>query len=313
MSDITSAIIAALSREISLQQTFPTTATRLFFRKGERITLFVELYENWVCIEGFVSRSSLVLSPKRLLEFFRELEKIYDQRLLGAHVRVHKVEEGAIFLFPWVEYGIVVDRDKDPSVIVGSVVRHFQGTVSKLAKIEELVKKFETYNIGSEMLGKIWSEAKLEKNKNRKGELFERFISSLITLDENLMIEEINTRTESEEIDIVIKNYGHIPFYAQIQSPIILIECKNWTSNISAKEVRDFVQKVENRPRVLCKVGVLITTSTLTEDAVKELIRHSGKNFTIAIMDGDDIETLIKSRIPFSKLLENKIISSGLR
>lgn len=311
MSDVNFAIIAALSREIYLQPYAPSDTMTKFFFKDEKRSIFVELFKEWVNIDGFVSAGSLVLPPEKLLDFFIELEKVLGN-LFGVFLRVSKVEERAIRVFPRIEYGIA-HFGEDPPRTAKKVIKHFKETVSKLEKIEHLIDEFRTHDISSETLDKIWSEAKLEKDKNKKGELLEKFVSLLVTLDKNFTIEETNVRTESEEIDVVIKNNGYTQFYAQLQSPMILLECKNWTSNISAKEVRDFVQKVQNRPRVLCKVGVLLTTSTFTKDAIKELIGYRGRDFTIATIDGDDIKTLIKRGPLFSELLESKIISGGLR
>lgn len=138
-------------------------------------------------------------------------------------------------------------------------------------------------------------------------------VSLIIGRDENLAVVEKNVRTGSEEIDIVLENLGSSVFYSQLRSPLILLECKNWTSKIGAKEIRDFAQKVQNRPRVLCSIGILVTTSKLTRDAKDELLGYRGKDFLIVVLDRTDIETLINKGLRLGEFLKNAFRKAGLR
>ena len=152
-----------------------------------------------------------------------------------------------------------------------------------------------------------------EKNSNRKGQLLEQMIRSLVEHDSCLKVFDSNIDTKSEEIDIVLENKNVGTFFHQLQSPIILVECKNWSSKIGAKDIRDLAQRVQNRPRVMCKVGCVITTSELTKDAINELIGYRGRDLILCAIEGKDIEEIIKQSVEFSVMLERKIKAASLR
>jgi hypothetical protein len=159
----------------------------------------------------------------------------------------------------------------------------------------------------------LWEKAKTAKTKREKGKTFEQLLDTMISFDENFNVVEKNVRTKSEEIDLVLENLGKTVFFSQLRSPLILLECKNWGSKVRAKEVRDFAQKIQNRPRVLCSIGVFVASSGLTKDANEELLGYRGKEFLIVVLNGKDIETMVKHRVLFGELLKNRISEAGLR
>ena len=163
-------------------------------------------------------------------------------------------------------------------------------------------KKAELYQIAS-----------AEQDPNKKGQLLVDLLSLMIESDVNFDVGKVDVRTETEQIDIEVHNKAVDPFLQKINSMIIIIECKNWSKNVGSGEIRDFASKVQNRPRVLCNVGLFITTSKFTEPATKELLRHSGKDYVIATMEGDELERAISACLPFSETLKNSILSAARR
>lgn len=167
-----------------------------------------------------------------------------------------------------------------------------------------------------EDLNEKWTILKKSSEKKNKGEMLEDFISFYISQDDShFKIDENRARTKSEEIDIVLENLEADGFFKQIQSRLILVECKYTKIKTSAKEVRDFWTKIQSRKRFLCKIGFLISISGFTKDADIELFRlnSSEKEMIICGIDGKELEDSILKALPFSSLLEKSIIKTNKR
>jgi hypothetical protein len=212
-----------------------------------------------------------------------------------------------ITVHPHIKYFIMPARENAQKVSL------LKRSLEVLVEMEKLVKQYGTQDAGFEQLEQLWEKMITTKSKNRKGKLLEKLMSTLISRDESFAIADVNLRTKSEELDIVVENNGLRSFFSQLKSPIILFECKNWSSKIGAVEIRNFAQKVQNRPRNLCSVGVLVTMSELTRDAVNELLGQRGKDFLVAIMEKTDLERAVTQRIPISEMLRRIIGRCGLR
>ena len=116
----------------------------------------------------------------------------------------------------------------------------------------------------------------------------------------------------SEEIDIALwnnKNGNGFPFLPNS----ILIECKNWSSQVGAPEITIFKDKLKSRD---CKYGILIAANGITGDPHELTGAHN--KISMALSEGvwilviivqelqslkntDDLVLLIKKKI--SKLV----------
>jgi len=196
---------------------------------------------------------------------------------------------------------------------ISTCIADIKSCHNTLTKAREIVDEFRVYDKRFESLEGAWQQVNSAAEKARKGKLLEQFLCLLMNQDGNFEVAEKHIRTKSEEIDLVVENSGRTFFYSQLRSPLFLVECKNWSSKIGAKEVRDFAQKVQNRPKVLCSIGVLVTTSELTKDASEELIGYRGKDFAIVVLEGNDIEAVVTRKLEFGELLKRKFREAGLR
>lgn len=159
----------------------------------------------------------------------------------------------------------------------------------------------------------LYENAISENDPNKKGQILVDLMSLIIETDVNFSVGQVDVRTETEQIDLEIHNKALDAFLRQLNSMIIIVECKNWSKNVGSGEIRDFASKVANRPRVLCNAGLFITTSEFTEPAIKELLRHSGRDYLIATIDGSDLKQAMVECIPFSEILKRSILSAGRR
>ncbi len=95
-----------------------------------------------------------------------------------------------------------------------------------------------------------------------KGRLFEDLVCYLFEKIPGLTLPQRNVlnRFESEEVDVAFWNEQHTrglePF-----DPVVLVECKNWSSPVGCAAVRDFLGKLRNRRR---QYGILIAAGGVT-------------------------------------------------
>jgi len=81
------------------------------------------------------------------------------------------------------------------------------------------------------------------QSKNEKGQSLEDLIEVLFTSDDGLVLADKRVSTGDEEIDLVCMNNVNRPFWLALNSPLLFVECKNWTNHVGAKEVRDLKSK----------------------------------------------------------------------
>lgn len=254
----------------------------------------------------------LTLASDAFYDFVAQLKKLASvhptAQAIKLHMTVHLgLAQENFPVFPHIDVllGTKLKREELIDIICG--------TYKVLTQIGRIVNNFKSTDRGLLNLNETWKKTLSAKDKNEKGKLLEGFLSMLISRDENFLISEKDLKTESEELDIVVENIGSNPFFQQLNCPLIIFECKNWSSKVTASEVRNFAQKIQNRPRRLCNIGVLVTVSELTRDAAKELIGYRGKDFLMAIIDKDKIENLLKNRIPFGQVLKDSIKEAGFK
>ena len=148
----------------------------------------------------------------------------------------------------------------------------------------------------------------LNKEDGNKGKKFEDFINTFISLDDNLKLDYKNKRTKTEEIDFVLTNLEKDLFYKQLQTRQIILECKHTKSKIPAKEIRNFCVKIDNRKDVMCKMGIILSVSGFTKDALDEAKNYNISHDKIIVpITGSDIENAINDSQKFSQLIEKSL------
>lgn len=266
-----------------------------------------------VRVEGWVGRSMLCLDPETLCHFIARLRKLKSLHKTASNIRLHltpmsrEYSEDSYPIFPRIQYGIIGDLS------VEKIANFVEGTFKVLLKIGNLVDEFRVKDKSFESLKELWSKVNSSEDSNKKGRLLEDFFSLLIAKDEDFNLLKRNLRTESEELDLLVETTGMTKFYSQLKSPMILFECKNWSSRIGTGEVQKFAQKIQNRSRLLCNIGLLVTTSELTKKANTELVGYRGKDFLIAVMEKKDIETMLEKQLGLSEVVKEAIRNAGFR
>lgn len=293
--------------------TFPLT--RLYYDRGRTTILFEYSYEGgFVNIEGFV-KGGITLRLDDALALMEEVQSS-ENLAMGTRTRTFRfIKSGnMVRLLPIVTGGSSFkERTDSPDRVMQSVTTEFQVFLKKLTSLEGIIARFLPKEVGYAGLEQKWHNARIASDVNAKGRLLEEILARLVDMDGCFTIHDQRVRTESEEIDIVLGVGKEQPFWSGIASPLILVECKNWNSPLGAKEIRDFAQKIQNRPRVACNLGFLIGVSGFTRDATQELIGQRGRDYVIATVNGDEIEKIIKLKQGISELLRRKFTESSLR
>jgi hypothetical protein len=313
MNDLLS-VVGKISKKIA--PPFLSGRSAYFHFDKNNCALEVHFDDDKTDVSGYVGSAGLNLTSRELSDFMSCIKQISRTHPMAKTCKI-EIATGLEFskdsypIFPrmaFQNFAIGKSNEKDEAI-----VQDLEDTYGALVEISKIVDQFRRKDRSLNSLDNLWEKAISSLDRNEKGKLLEEIFVLLLSRDENFAITERNLRTESEELDIVVENKGVSQFYFQLRCPIILFECKNWSSKIGAKEIRDFAQKIQNRPKLLCTLGILATTSQLTSDASAELLGYRGKDFLIGVLERNDIESVLRERIPFGLYLKDVIRKSGMR
>ena len=108
-----------------------------------------------------------------------------------------------------------------------------------------------------------------------KGEALESLMAAVFSINPQLQVVERTYSTGDEEIDLIVRNNVARPFWQSLGSPLIFVECKNWTAPVGAPEIRNFEVKVQNHTP-MTRVGILVAPGGFTGKAL-DAIKRSGQ------------------------------------
>ncbi len=83
----------------------------------------------------------------------------------------------------------------------------------------------------ADLLDRVHSlRSTVEVTTRARGDALESLVDAIVRTEEpELQVIEKNLRTREEEIDLVLANGLRDPFWQSLSSPLILVECKNWS------------------------------------------------------------------------------------
>lgn len=145
-----------------------------------------------------------------------------------------------------------------------------------------------------------------------RGDALESLFEALMRTEEpELRVIEKNFRTAEEEIDILASNGLTDPFWVAHGSPLILVECKNWTEKPGMPELRIFESKIRDRG-ALCKIGIFVSISGFTKTFLKRLKNFQTADGVIFAVDGSDVERIVTSKMRLTDWLREAGIRRSL-
>jgi hypothetical protein len=120
-----------------------------------------------------------------------------------------------------------------------------------------------------------------------KGAALESLMAALFEQVPGFAVWERDVRTETEEIDLILLNDSQDPVYSR-DGPLVLVECKNWTTKPGRPDFSVLEGKIRNRHN-RCTVAFFVSWSGFTETAWRETIRLSRENYVIVFLTGSDV------------------------
>jgi len=139
-----------------------------------------------------------------------------------------------------------------------------------------------------------WAAVQAERDRNRKGVLLERLVALLLKSIPGFDRLDTRLRNSLEEIDVLVHNGSTDPLW-QKESPYILVECKNWSKHIGAKELRDLWGKMEGRYN-RCRLALLIAPGGVAPTVHTLQLRKSEKDMLVLLIGAGELDDLIRCK-----------------
>ncbi|MDC3961208.1 response regulator [Polyangium jinanense] len=136
-----------------------------------------------------------------------------------------------------------------------------------------------------------WEAVQAEKDRNRKGLLLEQLMELLLKTIPGFQRLRARMKNELEELDILVQNNAPDPLW-QKESPYILVECKNWSSHVGTKDVRDLLGKLEGRYK-RCRVALFVAAGGFADTVRLELRSRAREENLVLLLGPGDLETLV--------------------
>jgi len=148
-----------------------------------------------------------------------------------------------------------------------------------------------------------------EVDKQERGRRLEALVAALLDIPgTGLALLEKRLKHADEELDLVLRNDLQEPFWRNFNSPLVLVECKNWTSRVDINELRVLETKMRDRGR-LCNVGIFVSLSGFSKPFVQRVRELQQQGLTIFLVERCDIEELLRQRMTLALWL----CQNGLR
>ena len=125
------------------------------------------------------------------------------------------------------------------------------------------------------------------KSPAEKGTSLEVLMAALFEQVPGFVVYDRNTRTETEEIDLIVLNDSRDPLYLR-EGPLVLVECKNWTNRPGRPEFSILEGKMRNRYS-RCTIAFFVSWSGFADTTWRETIRLSREDHVIVCLTGADI------------------------
>jgi CheY-like chemotaxis protein len=148
---------------------------------------------------------------------------------------------------------------------------------------------------GTELaIRETWAAAQAASDGNKRGVLLERLVALLLKSIPGFDRLDTRLRNSVEELDVLVQNGSTDPFW-QKESPYILVECKNWSTHIGAKELRDLWVKMEGRYN-RCRLALLIAPGGFSESVREHQLRKSENDMLVVLIGAGDLDDLIRCK-----------------
>lgn len=131
--------------------------------------------------------------------------------------------------------------------------------------------------LAREVLARYLGEA-LQVRGEERGRALERSLGFGCSQIPGWKVRDLNFRNDMEEIDVVVaNNSARSPWNG---SAYVLVESKNWSSNVGRDEYDSFHMKVKERGG-LCRLGLFVSATGFSSGFYKRGEHHGSEGFSI--------------------------------
>ncbi len=141
---------------------------------------------------------------------------------------------------------------------------------------------------------------------DEKGKALESLTQALFAMEPTLRVKQTRRRLGDEEIDFIVVNDCPSTFWSNLRSPLFLVECKNWSCRVGAREVRDLDSKLRNH-RAFARLGFLIAANGFTSEAREAIKRLSRDDVAILLVALSDIQDFVRRKQRLTDWFEDLI------
>lgn len=197
---------------------------------------------------------------------------------------------------------------------------NFSNLPAELA--EQLLRKLQIYTRVFNVLGQnepevrrraargqaraLMDQLDMAPTADTKGRTLEDLSAVIFGSHPDLRIRERRLNLGDQEIDIVVDNHVDHGFWSKLDSPLFLVECKNWSSNVGTPEIRDFETKVrDHQPHA--RLGILIAVGGFSREAETALARASREPYQLVLAKREDLDVLLDTGFEVLPWLEGLI------
>ena len=201
--------------------------------------------------------------------------------------------DGDVHFF--VDFDIILDSALTFPQAIEKIRKVFSLVNNSLEEVTESLRVFiqRQYTDVEQNIKDKWDESLNSRNPNEKGKALEELIVLIATTIKGF-IPTYRVRTETEEIDISVRNESKDPFWSKF-TPFILVECKNWSTSCGKNEVVLFRDKLTNRFGV-SQLGFLVSMNGFKDTVTKEMLRGSKGEYLVVPVGGNSLKELVFSK-----------------
>ena len=163
----------------------------------------------------------------------------------------------------------------------------------KLDQIQTLVRTRQRgLPANHENIQQAWAQLG-EGTAHAKGRRLEDLVSRLLESVQGFIVDRRNLRTETEELDLVLRNESQDPFWIKLP-PYLLVESKNWSSKVGTPELAWFADKLRERPEA--RLGLFIAPGGFSKSVDDKALSYRKEGLTMVLVDRPDLEALVHAR-----------------
>lgn len=269
------------------QAYFPLTVGFIIVPEAENEDLALDSFDDPRLNPANWSRSDREKLWKAFFEAFKELQKQYDAKPDS------EMREAMIEITAKVKVPLRCGEDSPASRVMEGLLKSFaeHGEIIQ-ANIRPVIEEKLLVQERHPHMRSLLTKVETETDSDLKGKALEDLVCVLFESVSGFKVGQ-RARTATEEIDLHVLNESGSSRW-QKEGPLIIIECKNWSSKCGKNELVQLRAKLKNR-RGRCRLGFLVSWQGFANTIREELLRSSEEDLVVGLIDGSQIREAVET------------------